>query len=477
MTAASRTQLSFADLEFMQQGIRLEPVLQNISDFLDRRRELVDRVREDMERGLKKPGTGRGGMTPEQVLRSVALRRIKNWDYRELRERIADGYTLRQFTRFYSQPVPKHDAFHRALQRVSEETLHEINALVVEAAVDEGLEDGSMLRADTTVVQTHIHHPTDNKLLWDTVRVVTRIAGQLQKRLGDSGKKFRNRTRSAKRRSILIDRSKGKQRHQQQIPKYKELIGITRKVLSEARAVLELSRATPTPASASLVDNVVIEALRKDIEHYCDLGDRVIDQTRRRVLEGEEVPADEKIYSIFEPHTDLIKRGKAQTPVEFGHKIFLAESAHGLITQYKVLDGNPSDTDHVKPSLELHHDTFGRAPEVYAADRGFDSSENVQACQDAGVKVTCIPQRGGKKSPERDAIEKSPAFRQAQRFRAGIEGRISVLFRGRGMKRCYDEGRKHFDTFVGATVLANNLLVIGELMLSQQKQARRRKAA
>lgn len=477
MTAASRTQMSFADLEFMQQGIRLEPVLQHISDFLDRRPELVDRVREDRERGLQKPGSGRGGMTPEQVLRSLALRRIKHWDYRELRERIADGYPLRQFTRCYRRPVPKHDAFHRALQRVSEETLAKVNALVVEAAVDEGREDGRLLRVDTTVVETDIHHPTDNKLWWDTVRVVTRIVGQLKKRLGYSDQQFRTRTRSAKRRSLLIDRATGTQRHQQQVPKYQELIGITRNGLAQARAMLEASRATPAGGSARLVGDVVIEALRTAIEHYCDLGDRVIAQTRRRGLDGEEVPADEKVYSIFEPPTDVIKRGQARPPVEFGHKIFLAERAHGLITPYQVLDGNPADTDPVKRSLELHQDRFGQAPALYAADRGFDSSENVQACQDAGGQLTCIPQRGGKKTPARAAIEKSAAFRRGQRFRAGIEGRISVLFPGRGMKRCYDEGREHFDRFVGATVLANNLLVIGELMLSRQQRAHRRKAA
>src|SRR5215468_4336840 len=157
----------------MRQGVRLEPLLQAI----------VKQVRRDLVRGLKNAKSGRRGLTPEQVLRSFVLKRVKNWDYRELRERIADGMTLRQFTDFHCQPVPKHHAFHRDFNRLTPDTLRAINNLVVQAAVDLGLEDGSKLRVDTTVVETDIHHPTDNTLLWDVVRVVTRLVGQLAKAL------------------------------------------------------------------------------------------------------------------------------------------------------------------------------------------------------------------------------------------------------------------------------------------------------
>src|SRR5262249_30814945 len=159
--------------------------------------------------------------------------------------------------------------------------------------------------------------------------------------------------------------------------------------------------------------------IRGEIEHYFDLGSRVIDQARRRVPDGEQVANAEKIYSIFEPHTDLIKRGKILTPVQFGHKVFLAESAQGLITQYEVLTGNPSDADHVEASLSRHQAMFGSAPQLYSSDRGFFSEESLATCQRSGVEIVCIPQRGGTKSAEREAYEKSPAFKKAQRFRAG----------------------------------------------------------
>jgi IS5 family transposase len=217
---------------------------------------------------------------------------------------------------------------------------------------------------------------------------------------------------------------------------------------------------------------ITIQSLRREIEHYGGLAERVIDQSRRRVLEGQQVANAQKVFSIFEPHTDLIKRGKILKDIEFGHKVFLAESAHGLITQYRVLDGNPSDQDQVEAALDRHQKTFRRSAELCSLDRGFFSEKNVELCRRAGVKIVCVPQCGGKKTPEREAYENSPVFKKGQRFRAGIEGRISVLFRGRGMKRCLAEGRQRFELLVGAAVLANNLMVIAQLLIHKQKHPR-----
>ena len=456
----------------LQQGILLEPLLQSISDFLDDHEEMVQAVRRDLDRGLKNPETGRHGLTPPQVLRSLILMRVKNWNYRELRERIADGYTLRQFTDFYRRPVPKHDAFNRAFNRLTPETLQAVNELVVQGAVDLGLEDGQRLRVDTTVVQTDIHHPTDSTLLWDVVRVITRLigyfAGAAQQRLQG----FHNRTRAARRRMQEIQRLTPKERHDRQTKKYRQLIGITDEVVNSARKVLQRTRKA---RSRNLLADLSIGELRKEIDQCCELGGRVIDQARRRVLQGEQVPNSEKIYSIFETHTDLIKRGKVLTPVEFGHKILLAESAQGLITQYEVLDGNPADEEQVELSLESHKESFGRAPKLYSSDRGFFSEKNLNFCKRTGVQVVCIPQRGGKKTAKRKAYEKSPDFKKGQRFRAGIEGRISVLFRGRGMKRCLAEGPQRFEMLVGAAVLANNLMRIAAML--SKRSSRKRKAA
>jgi len=253
---------------------------------------------------------------------------------------------------------------------------------------------------------------------------------------------------------------------------YRALIRVTEQVLTEARAVV---KRTACVRGLDALTHVTVDALRSEIARHCALGDRVISQTRRRVLDGEQVPTGEKLYSIFETHTDLIKRGKVLRPVEFGHKVFLAESGRGLITQYRVLSGNPADQLHVKPSLDRHKTIFDAAPSLYSSERGFFNEENLETCQTAGVTLTCIPQSGGTRSPEREAHEKSRAFKRGQRFRAGIEGRISVLFRGRGMKRALVEGREHFELFVGAAVLANNLMVIAALL--HRKPVRRRRLA
>src|SRR5215831_1759957 len=374
--------MSFADLELMRQNVRLEPLLEAISTFLDSQHEMIERVRRDLVGGLKQPGKGRRGLTAVQVLRSLLLMRVKNWDYRELRERIADGVTLRQFTGFYCDPVPKHDAFNRSFNRLTPATLKAVNDLVVEAAVKLGLEDGSKLRVDTTVVETDIHHPTDNTLLWDVVRVLTRLIGRLAKalelrRIAD----FRDRSRAAHRRMYEIQRMTTRQRQgsgSPHIATYRALIAIAEEMVAAAQAALQT---TARMRGKDLMATMKIDALRDEIAHYCGLGARVIDQARRRVLDGEQVPTAEKIYSIFEPHTDLIKRGKVRAPLEFGHKVFLAESAKGLITQYKVLKGNPSDADHVAPSLKRHMKAFGHAPQLYGADRGFFSEENVKLCR------------------------------------------------------------------------------------------------
>lgn len=198
MSRTGNSQLSFADLEMQRQGVELDPVLRRVSGLLEDNTILIELLRQDLNRGLKNPSTGRHGISPAQVLRSVALMKIKNWDYRELRERINDGYTLRAFTHFDSQSVPKHDAFNRAFLRITPATLQTINRTLIQEAVKLGMEDGAKLRVDTTVVETNIHYPTDATLLWDVVRTLTRLVGSLDEKLpqGVTGLPIAARVRS-----------------------------------------------------------------------------------------------------------------------------------------------------------------------------------------------------------------------------------------------------------------------------------------
>jgi len=470
-------QRSFADLEFEIQGVALDPVLKQISDVLDRHGTLVDLVHKDLVRGLKRARTGRAGLRAVQVLRSFVLWRIKDWPYRELRDRIADGYTLRQFTCFGSGKVAKADAFQRSFARLRPETVRRLNQVVLDAIIKLGLEDARQLRVDTMVVETNIHYPTDSTLLWDGVRVLSRLVRVgLAQEVPEAVLEFPNRTRRARRRMQEIARMRDRKGKRQRAWRrtYADLLAVSVQVVAQARTAATAARTRPV---ADPLKHIVIQALCEQIQYYAGLTERVIDQTRRRVFGGETVAADQKLYSIFEPHTDLIKRGKARKPVEFGHKVFLAESRCGFITDYRVLDGNPVDSDQVEPSLADHYKQFGQALDLYAGDRGFDSSQARTAADTAKVVRLCIPQRGGQLSAERAQEQKSRSFKQGQRFRAGIEGTISVLMRGRGMHRCRLSGRERFEMFVGAAVLAINLMRLATLLTGRKRRVPKSKAA
>jgi len=464
-------QMSFIQVQLDAQGIRLDVTLQAVSDFLDEHGELLNLVTKDLVRGLKNPGRGREGLNAERVLRAFILQRVKNWDLRELRERIADGYTIRNFTCFRGDEVPKHDAFHRAFTRLTPATVEKLNEAVVKAATKAGLVDSTRVRVDTTHVETDIHYPTDASLLWDSVRVVSRLVGGVKKLAPSAARGFNNRTRRARRRMQEISRFSQKDSEEKRKVRYRDLIKVTERAVAQAWEVVERARKIELP---DLMDDLALGALGKKLERFCDLAKRVLVQTRRRVLKGEKVPADEKLVSIFEDHTDIVVRGKARKPAEFGHKVFLAQSGSKIITDYAVLDGNPPDEQRVGPTLEKHERQFGAAPELFAGDRGFYSAANIGLCEEAGVESVCIPQRGGNKTEERVAEEKTPQFKRGQKFRAGIEGTISGLLRGRGMRRCMVEGRERFEVFVGAVVLAYNLLVIAELLAAQKSRRRKR---
>ena len=269
--------------------------------------------------------------------------------------------------------------------------------------------------------------------------------------------------RSARRRMQEIERLTPKERHEQQLPKYRQLIRTTEQVVQNTRTVLQQTQDT---------QDLELIFLRAEIAHYCQLGQRVIDQARRRVLEGEQVPIAEKIYSIFETHTDLIKRGKARQPVEFGHKNFLAESAHGFITQYRGARRQPFRR---RP----------RSPSSFSATRRRSAEPRSSMAAIAAFITNTIskpanrPASGFPASPSEAArklwsgkLTRRTRLRARTAFRAGIEGRISVLFRGRGMKRCRLEGRERFELLVGAAVLANNLLRIADLLIKKQQPRR-----
>ncbi|MBD3160639.1 MAG: hypothetical protein GF328_00850 [Candidatus Latescibacteria bacterium] len=350
MRPTTPEQLSFADLE-RRGSAGTDRLLDTISDLLDGVPEATELVRRDLDAGLTKPTTGRRGLGPETVLRSLILCRIKDYPYRELGDRVADGYELRRFVRLRGRPVPKHNAFQRAFNRLSADTLKEIIDLFARAAKEEGLDDGREVRIDGSVVETDIHFPTDASLLWDVVRVLTRLVQRLGEGLPLLLEGFHDRTRRSKKLFFRIQRPSRKAARAKTDTMYRELIGLASEVVDAAALVADRAEAV---VSADVLDRARTEALRQDIGQYVELGKKVIDQARRRIVEGEKVPAKEKIVSIFEPHTDIIVCNKKRKPVEFGHKLVIAETKAGFIFHHDVQDGNPSEQPWVEETLSRH---------------------------------------------------------------------------------------------------------------------------
>jgi IS5 family transposase len=460
-----------------RQGVALDAGMRAISDILRQCPELVRLVHADLVED-RRSARGRPGLPADCVLRAFVLWRMKNWSFRELRERIAEGFVLRQFVGIGMGKVPRHDAFQRAFKRISAETVRKINDALLRHAVDTRIVRGAKLRIDATVVASNIHYPTDAGLAADSVRVLSRLVKVLAERAPQAATGFRDRSRSTKRLAYRIQRiarSKNLKHRDARLRRaYRGMLFALAKVADTAAAAAERAQADPPQDP---LDAAVVRCVCAEIHHFVALARKVHDQARRRVIHGESVPADEKIVSIFEPHTSTIVRGKAGKSVEFGHKLFLADTDEGLIVHYDVVDGNPPDSPWVAPVLERYRALFDAVPTVYAGDRGFYSRENVKLCKDAGIQTESFPYKAPNRPAARTPHEKSEEFRAAQAIRAGIEGRISVLARGRGTSRCPQRGRESFDVFVGAAEIANNLLRIAAILVARETAAAKRKRA
>jgi IS5 family transposase len=374
---------------------------------------------------------------------------------------VADSITLRQFCRVYLASVPDDTTLIRWANLLQPETLEQLLAHIVKLARQLKVTRGRKLRTDGTVVESNIHYPTDSSLLADGVRVLSRALGRARDVLQCAAtgtvqvakEVFRNRTRSARHAAREIGRKarKAKERTQRV---YRKLLRITRASVKQAREVIEVLSEVATEESTQIAQHLA---------HFVPLVEQVIDQTTRRVLQGEQVPAADKIVSLFEPHTDIIRRGKVGRSAEFGHKVWVDEVDGGIVSNYRVLEGNPNDQTQWTPSLTRHQELFGRPPDQMSGDRGMYSPDNEAVAQRAGVRRVILPKRGYR-SAKRKQHERQRWFRRGRHYHNGVEGRISVLKRRHGLDRCRYHGRKGFERWVGWGIIAHNLLVIGSAL-------------
>lgn len=463
MVVRANPQCDFFDLAAHDGGLKLPTELAKIDELLEGS-DLVTRVEGEMrKRWPKNPQRGRRSLPAECYLRLMVLKHYKDWSYRDLVEEVKWNIAYRRFCRLGGQKMPHYSAVARVGQLLEGEVVAELNRRQVAWAVKEKLVPGKKMRVDTTVVETNIHYPTDSSLLGDGIRVLTRTLKRVEAVTGKVGTKVRSRLRSAKKRLIEIARAskgKAKDRARRLKESYVKLVEITQEVVGQAETLVkEIEQGIKS--AAGLQKALPLEGHRQYLQEKSALVRKVMAQTRARILEGN-THYKGKILSLFEPLTEAIRKGKAGKETEFGKLVKIQESENGIITDYEVYAKRPADVKLLKNALEEHEQIFGKMPELAAADQGFHSAANERQAQKAGVKKVCIP-RPGKKTQERIKHQRQRWFRQGQKWRNGSEGRISVLKRSFGMRRCLYRGFEGMQRWVGWAVLANNLRCMARL--------------
>jgi IS5 family transposase len=422
-----------------------------ISELLDANPQILTQAHRDWVRMLSESPGGRGGYTSEQVLRALVVMFVEQDSYRQVVIRIDNGEFLRCFVRLGVKATMDYTFLNKAYGALSSRTWDAMNKLLTDYAKEKDKISGDKLRVDTTVYETNIHYPTDSSLLWDSFRTLARLLKGLQQAHPDWGLAHRFHVGKVKKLAYFIARNGGSpsRRKQRKVKRtYRILIERVRWIVAVAYEALDL---------AGPLDFEVVELTR-----YVPIVERIIDQAQRRIFNGETVAADEKIYSLFEEHTELLKRGKAGKPIEFGHKVVVAQTGEKFIHHYQVLPKRQEDTQLLEPTLRTHKELFGREPDVLATDKGFyENMEQIGALEEKIDTVSIC--KKGRRTQEECERESTEAFKDGQCFRAGSEGSISVLKRAFKLGRCLFKGFKNYAASVGCAVFCHNLVLLTRL--------------
>lgn len=424
--------------------------LERISQILDSIPTITDMVLQDLTHGVKHRNCGAEGMTAEQVLRAAIIKQTEGFSYDALAFHLADSTTYRNFCRIgLVDRGFKKSALCKNIKAISPETWESTNRLLGAYGEDKNIEKGKEARIDCTVVCSNIHEPTDSSLLWDSTRVLNRILTKMKEELGIDIA-FTDHTRRAKRRSIEILNAKSKKAR---VKPYKDLLKITEKTVAyskSAAVALESCDFTDTRDLALAMD------LMKDFEELVPLAEKVIDQTTRRIIHDEKVPAQEKVFSIFEPHTDIIIKDRRDQ--YYGHKVCLTGGTSNFISDCLIVDGNPADSTLTCQMLDRHNQIYGRYPLNAALDGGFASKPNLKAAKSRDIKNICFAKKRGLK--EEDMCQSNWVYKRLRRFRAGIESGISWLKRSFGFWRCTWKSFRSFKSYVWSSIVSANLFTL-----------------
>jgi IS5 family transposase len=464
MIAARRVQRSFADGLIAEEVADLwEPWMRQADQVLEDD-SLLTLIQQELTRRVKKSKTrGRPGTPAEVVLRMLVLKHMRDYSFQELSREVRANLVYREFTRVGGGKVPDDKTMGRLARQLRPEVIRQVHDRVVAIAQEENIVQGRKMRVDTTVVESNIHYPTDSSLLGDGVRVLTRAMKKIDNIAAEAGAKLRNRSRSVKLRVLDIARaarSKVPQSQEKLKQAYGKLLDATSRVAGQAKRFSK-EIAEGVKRSADILKQAALEGLRKEIDTMLPRVQQVIQQTKARIFDGN-THAEGKIVSLFEPSTEVIRKGKAGKPNEFGKMVKLQEAENQIVTDFEVYEQRPSDSDLLIPSIESHQQKLGRTPHLVAADAGFFSAKNEAAAKEKGVKRVCVPNRSTK-SAERRREQKKRWFRNGQKWRSGCEGRISVIKRRHGLDRSRYKGDDGMKRWVGLGVIADNLINIGRM--------------
>jgi IS5 family transposase len=444
-----------------------EPWMREVDTVLEDE-ELVAGVWEAQAQRHRQSRTRGRPQTPaEVVLRLLILKHVRNWSYDTLEREVRANLVYRTFTRIGTEKVPDAKTLARLAQAIGPDIVQRIHQRLIELAQQKKIVRGRTLRVDTTVVEANIHYPTDSSLLGDGVRVLTRTMQKIAAISGDAGTRLRNRTRSVGHRLREIGRaarSKNQPKKERLEPPYRRLLTATRKVVNQAKRFVQ-EVADGVKQSADPMEQAKLEGLRQDLEEMIPRVRQVIRQTKARIVEGT-ARSTEKLVSVFEPTTEIIRKGKASKPTEFGKMVQVQEAENQIITHYEVYEERPSDSDLLVPAVEEHERQLGRVPRLVAADAGYYSQSNEQAVTEMGVKYVSVPNLSTK-SEQRRQHQKKRWFRKGQKWRSGSEGRISLLKRRHGLNRCRYRGFEGMQRWVGLGVIADTLINMGRVMVAE----------
>ena len=427
--------------------------------------QLIDTVYEALvSRHPNSRTRGRSGTPAEVVLRMLLLKHIRNWSFNVVEREVRANLVYREFTRVGAAKVPDAKTLGRQARALGPEVIGRIHQRMVALAVENKVVQGRRMRVDTTVVETNIHYPTDSSLLGDGTRVLSRLMRKVSGIAGTAGTKMRDRMRSIQRRVAEIGRAariKGERGKEKLGGIYRKLLATTGRVVAQAKR-FSSEIASGVKRSQDVLKQAALDGLKREIDTMVSRTEQVVRQAKARVFGGD-THAEGKIVSVFEPSTEVIRKGKASKPTEFGKMVKIQEAENQIVISFEVYDHKPSDSDLLIPAIEVHQELMGRVPDLVSADAGFFSAKNEAAAHELGVKRVSVPNRSTK-SPARRQHQKQRWFKKGQKWRTGCEGRISLLKRRHGLRRSLYKEESGMKRWVGLGVLADNLINIGRAM-------------